>query len=264
MNEHKTILRWFCGCFIATLFVFVGYLWFSMKTFKDSQEKIVNEHLKHIATVDSVFYDFKKVILSNDSGTIVNAPLLLSQLQNDSALFRREVLLSQAEESNLVLLHIDRIDNDYSQIGIWGGILSIIFLIFGFFAIFKIEETKADAEDTLKEVKEQKEEASAEIEELQTQAGQLNDAFNSIRQRNETFIADSRIEFRELISKMNDEHSQFQDNLRRVNELLEEVETKNQQYEWSNRRMNDLMTQLSTLIDKLNTSNNTGKETEHE
>lgn len=136
MNEHKTIVSWFCGCFIATLVILVGYLWFSIITFKDSQERIATEHLKHIATVDSVFHDIKKVILSNDSGTIVNASLLLSQLQNDSALCRREILLSQAEESNLVALHIDKIDNDYSQIGIWGGILSIIFLIFGFFCNF--------------------------------------------------------------------------------------------------------------------------------
>ena len=42
-------------------------------------------------------------------------------------------------------LEDNKIDNDYSQIGIWGGLLSIIFLIFGFFAIFKIEETKTEA-----------------------------------------------------------------------------------------------------------------------
>ncbi len=163
MNDHKNLVRWFCGCFIATIIILVGYLCCSIITFKNSQERIVNEHLKHIATVDSFYYDIKKVILSNDSGTIVNAPILLSKLQNDSALFKREILLSQAEESNLVALHIDKIDNDYSQIGIWGGILSIIFLIFGFFAIFKIEETKADAKNTLNEVKKQGKKASDEI-----------------------------------------------------------------------------------------------------
>ncbi len=123
------------------------------------------------------------MILSNDSVTIVNAPLLLSQLQNDSALLRREILLSQAEESNLVALHIDKIDNDYSQIGIWGGILSIIFLIFGFFAIFKIEETKADAKNTLDKVTTQGQKATNEIKELQEQAGQLNGLFNSNNQK---------------------------------------------------------------------------------
>lgn len=110
MKQHKTTLYLFCGCFIVTLIIFVSYLCYSTKTFKDSQEKILTEHLKHVAKADSIFCDIKKVILSHDSGMIVNASILLSQLQNDSALFRREILLSQDEKSNLVALHIDKID----------------------------------------------------------------------------------------------------------------------------------------------------------
>ncbi len=264
MNDNKTIVRWFCGCFIVTLIILVGYLCYSITTFKSSQERIVTEHLKHIATVDSFYYDIKKVILSNDSGTIVNAPILLSQLQNDSALFKREILLSQAEESNLVALHIDKIDNDYSQIGIWGGILSIIFLIFGFFAIFKIEETKADAKNTLDEVKKQGKKASDEVKELQEQASQLNNSYNSIRQSSETFIADNTVVFNELISSIKTEHSQANKSLERIKGLLVEVESKNKQYDLSITQMNDLMRRLGQLIDTLNTSTNSGAETDHE
>jgi len=264
MTGHKTIVRWFCGSFIATFITLVGYLYYSIITFKDSQERIVTEHLKHLATVDSVFCDIKKVILSNDSGTIVNTPILLSQLQDDSALLKREILLSQAEESNLVALHIDKIDNNYSQIGIWGGVLSIIFLIFGFFAIFKIEETKAEAKNTLEDVKDQKEKASAEIKELQDQAGQLNDSYNSIRQSSETFIADNTKVFNELITTINTEHSQAQESLERIKKLLVEVESKNNQYDLSIKQMNDLMRQLGQLIDRLNTSRNSANDTEHE
>lgn len=181
-NSNKILVRWFCGTFIATLLILVGYLYCSTNTFKESQTKIVNEHIKHIAKVDSIFYDMKTVVLSNDTGTIMNAPVLLSQLQKDSALFKREILLSQEEVNNLVSLHIDKIDNDYSQIGIWGGLLSVIFLIFGFFAIFKIEETKAEAKNVLDDVKEKGKKATGEIEELQSQASKLNNSFNSIKQ----------------------------------------------------------------------------------
>lgn len=256
MNDLKTIVRWFCICFIITIFILVGYLCVSAILFNNSQKRIVNEHLKHIANIDSVFYDIKKVILSNDSGTIVNAPLLLSQLQNDSALLRREILLSQAEESNLVALHIDKIDNDYSQIGIWGGILSIIFLIFVFFAIFKIEETKADAKDTLDEVKTQGKKASDEIKELQGQAGQLNDLFNSNNQKAK--------ELDGLITTINTKNSLAEEGIARINKLLEEIETKNHQYNWSISQMKDQMEQLGKLINSLNTSTNSVNETDHE
>ena len=203
------------------------------------------------------------MILSNDSGTIANAPVLLTQLQNDSALMRREIMLSQEEKMNLVALHIDKIDNDYSQIGIWGGILSIIFLIFGFFAIFKIEETKAEAKSTLEDVKVQKEKASAEIKELQEQAGQVNESYNSIRQSSETFIENNTKVFNELITTINTDYSQAQERLERISKLLVEVESKNKQYDLSIKQMNDLMGQLGQLIDKLNKVTN-GNETEHE
>lgn len=256
MNQQKITLYLFCGSFIVTLLILVGYLWHSSTTFKDSQERIVNEHLEHLANTDSIFCDLKKVILSNDSETIANAPVLLAQLQSDSALMRREIMLSQEEKMNLVALHIDKIDNDYSQIGIWGGILSIIFLIFGFFAIFKIEETKTEAKNTLEEVKTQGEKAIAKTKELQMQAGQLNDLFNSNIQKNR--------ELDELIATINTEHSQAQQTLERIKGLLEEVETKNKQYDSSIKQMNDLMGQLGQLIDGLNKVTDNNNETDHE
>lgn len=264
MNDNKIIVRWFCGCFIATLIILVSYLCYSITTFKNSQERIVTEHLEHLANADSIFCDIKKAILSTDSGTIANAPVLLAQLQNDSALMRREIMLSLEEKMNLVALHIDKIDNDYSQIGIWGGILSIIFLIFGFFAIFKIEESKAEAKSTLEDVKNQKEKASAEIKELQEQAAQVNESYNSIRQSSETFIADNTQVFNELITTINTDYSQAQESLERINKLLVEVESKNKQYDLSIKQMNGLMGQLGQLIDRLNKVTNDGNDTDHE
>lgn len=259
MNQHKTTLYLFCGSFIVTILILVGYLSFSSKTFKNSQERIVKEHLEHLAIADSIFYDIKEVILSNDSGTIANAPVLLAQLQSDSALMRREILLSQEEKMNLVALHIDKVDNDYSQIGIWGGILSIIFLIFGFFAIFKIEETKIEARNILNDVKKQKQKASAEIKELQDQAGQLNSTFNSIRQT----IESNTKEYTDLISTIKTEHLQAQERLERINKLLIEVESKNEEFDMNTKQMQGIMGQLTKLFDSLNTSTS-ANETDHE
>ena len=134
---NPTVL-YFCITFVITIIVLVSYLSYSLMTMKDSQKTIINEHINHVARIDSIFYEMKNVILSNDTNIIANSQALLNQLHNDSAIFRREVLLSQKEMNSLISLHIDKVENDYAQIGIWGGILSIIFIIFGFFAIFKI------------------------------------------------------------------------------------------------------------------------------
>lgn len=264
-NSNKTIVCWFCGTFIATLIIFIGYLYLSSETFKGSQMKIVNEHIKHIEKVDSIFHDMKTVILNNDSGTIVKTPALLSQLQKDSALFKREIQLSQSEMQYLVTLHIDKIDNDYSQIGIWGGILSIIFLIFGFFTIFKIEETKTEAKNVLDDVKEQKKIATAEIDELQNQASELNNSLTSIRQKGDTFIADKTTEFNKLVESTYNTQKLSNERLERIDMLLENVENKNKQYNWSIETMEKQTKQLETLLNMLgNISNKEGKEASDE
>ena len=157
------IVLYFCITFIIAITSIASYLSYSLMTMKDSQKNIVNEHINHVARIDSIFYEMKNVILSNDTNVITNAQTLLNQLHNDSAMFRREVLLSQKEMNSLISLHIDKVENDYAQIGIWGGILSVIFIIFGFFAIFKIEETKTEAKALLNDIEEQGKKVSDKI-----------------------------------------------------------------------------------------------------
>lgn len=264
-RNNNLILFCFCGAFVVTLIFFAIYLCHSSRTFKESQEKIVNEHIKHIAKVDSIFYDMKTVILSNDTGTIANAQALLSQLQNDSALFRREILLSQEEMNNMITLHIDKIDNDYSQIGIWGGILSIIFLIFGFFAIFKIEETKTEASNVLDEVKEKGKEAIGNVKELQGQASKLSKVINDIKQDSNTFIGDKTKEFEELVKTIKDTQTQSENKLKRIDELLKGAENKHKQYNWSIETMGNQMKQLEKLTNRLKEIlENNGKEVSDE
>lgn len=88
MNDHKNLVRWFCSSFIATIIILIGYLCFSIITFKKSQECIVNEQLKHIATVDSFFYDIKKVILYRQSCLMQNIPSLLSNIEIKTQMMR--------------------------------------------------------------------------------------------------------------------------------------------------------------------------------
>ena len=198
-SNRNPIVYWFCVTIFFILILLVSYLCHSTKTLTESQERIITEHVRHIAKVDSLFFDLKEVVLSSDSDKIINAPVLLSQLQKDSAVFKREILLSQEEMSNLVEMHIDKIENDYAQIGIWGGVLSVIFIIFGFFAIFKIEESKSEAKDVLNEVKELGRNASKEVEKLQNQATNLDSSLTKIRQDSNTFLETKTKELQSLV-----------------------------------------------------------------
>lgn len=246
-SNRNPIVYWFCGIIILTLVLLIAYLCHSTKILAESQERIVTEHVRHIAKVDSLFFDMKEVVLSSDSGKIANAPVLLSQLQKDSALFKREILLSQEEMCNLVKMHIDKIENDYAQIGIWGGVLSVIFIIFGFFAIFKIEESKSEAKNVLNEVKEQGKKASKEVEKLQDQAINLDSSLTKIQQDSNTFLENKSKELQTLVET----ETKARDELVKITNLLEEVEAKNSQYKWSIETMNDQMKQFEVLSNRI-------------
>ena len=97
------VLLSFCITFVITFIVLVGYLFCSLETMKNSQQNIVNEHINHVARIDSIFYEMKNVILSNDTNVIANSQALLNQLHNDSAMFRREVLLCILTRSKMIM-----------------------------------------------------------------------------------------------------------------------------------------------------------------
>lgn len=246
-SNRNPIVYWFCVTIFFILILLVSYLCHSTKTLTESQERIITEHVRHIAKVDSLFFDLKEVVLSSDSDKIINAPVLLSQLQKDSAVFKREILLSQEEMSNLVEMHIDKIENDYAQIGIWGGVLSVIFIIFGFFAIFKIEESKSEAKDVLNEVKELGRNASKEVEKLQNQATNLDSSLTKIRQDSNTFLETKTKELQSLVET----ETKAREELGEITKLLEEVKAKNAQYVWSIETMHDQMKQLEALSNSL-------------
>ena len=241
------IVLYFCITFVITIFFLVSYLSYSLITMKNSQETIVNEHINHVARIDSIFYEMKNVILSNDTNIIANSQALLAELHNDSAIFRREVLLSQKEMNSLISLHIDKVENDYAQIGIWGGILSVIFIIFGFFAIFKIEETKTDATRILNDVEEQAKQTSDKIKNLQEQASELNNFLNATKLECNTFITDKAKEFEEIVKDIRALE------IEKVKQLISEIEIKNNNYQWSVDMMNNQLEKLEELMNNLKT-----------
>lgn len=264
-SNKNPIVYWFCGIIALTLTILIGYLCHSTKILRESQEQIVTAHVKHIADVDSLFCGMKEVVLSNDTGVIANAPILLSQLHKDSALFKREILLSQEEMCNLVELHISKIENDYAQIGIWGGVLSVIFIIFGFFAIFKLEETKSESRAILNDVAKQGDDANKQIGELQSQATELNSILSSTKQEASTLCQSKKKEFDELLSNLSEQLSQATIDTTKFQTILKEVEDKSGQYQLSIENMKNQLKQYSELLVALNNvSDKLRKETSDE
>lgn len=188
MEKRYSILKYFCITILIMFSILVGYWICSYIGLRNSQKEIIQMHANHIANVDSLFCDIKKNLLQENEKTQAtvsslldsiakkyprrrwyinralvaslenlvktnNAKLLASEFKKDSILYKHETLMAQEQIKQMLSLHIDKIDDDYSAIGIWGAVLSIIFLTFGFFAIFKIEESRAEANKVLTDVR---------------------------------------------------------------------------------------------------------------
>ena len=251
-NRNPRMALAFSAVIILMLLLLCGYLGYTTKALKESQEKIVCAHVDHIAKVDSIFYDMKEVILSNDSGTIANSPALLSQLHKDSALFRREVLLSQEEMNHLTSLHLTKIDSNYDQIGVWFGIASVVFLVFGFFGIFKIEENKREANNVLEEVKQKGIEATEVVNDVQSKASSVVKYLDGRKHDLDAFVIEKNNLLGELVKQLETTQSDSKEKLDSITKLLNEVQTKNEQYSWSTEIMQKQAQHLDELIGELN------------
>lgn len=213
------LLKRFCVLFIVIFSGFVGYWWHSYSELRQAQEQILCSHNKHIAKVDSLYIEMKSMLwvnnnqIENDVLCLIDSlssvpykrqqqiniamydalqKLLIRdrnsdfylQLQRDSVLCQYEQYIAQNQIKSMLSLHLDKIDNDYAKLGLWGAVLSIIFIAFGFFAIFKIEETKLQAYDVLKDVESRCTSAMKDIaskkDQLTTMFSTMNEQYNML------------------------------------------------------------------------------------
>ena len=102
----------FCISLIVVFIILTSYLWCSLIGMKDSQEKIVSEHINHVLKVDSLYNEMRISLIDTDSIKNEGLQVLLSQLQKDSEMSNKELLISQNEINSLLTLHLDKIEND--------------------------------------------------------------------------------------------------------------------------------------------------------
>lgn len=230
MEDKYFLLKAFCVVLLMLFFSLVGYWACSYIGLRNSQKEIVKLHTNHISSIDSLFCDIKKNILQENvkTETVVkllvdsitrkatlnskhlnetlisaiqnllkanNTQLLASKFKKDSILCKHETLIAQEQIKQVLSLHIDKIDNDYSIVGIWGAVLSIVFVTFGFFAIFKIEESRAEAKKILYDVQK---EGTAITEDIKSRSQNLQNILNDFNEQSRGTLQNNKRWFEEV------------------------------------------------------------------
>lgn len=85
------------------------------------------------------------------------------KLQKDSLFLSAERVLLEGQTKNMLELHLNKIEHEYSNITMWAAILTVIFLVFSFYSIFKMDELIKQGDEGVKDIKRLKKEGEKEI-----------------------------------------------------------------------------------------------------
>lgn len=90
------------------------------------------------------------------------------KLQKDSLFLSAERTLLEGQTKNMLELHLNKIEHEYSNITMWAAVLTVIFLVFSFYSIFKMDELIKQGDEGVKDIKKLKKEGEKEIADFKT------------------------------------------------------------------------------------------------
>lgn len=166
---------------IVTIAVFLMH-----RDFRQSQQKIIDGHKEHlnktqecftciydnlkneVVNCDSLIYALtsdktlaKRIVNYNSVKNLIvglannmSYRAMADELKKDSLFINRQLADSQHATNELLELHFNRIQHEYTVLALWAGVLMIVFLIFSFYSLYKTDDIAKQGKESLKEIKE--------------------------------------------------------------------------------------------------------------
>lgn len=247
--KHYNVSR-YCNRFlwlsiIFTIIVTIAIL-LMHRDFRQSQQKIIEVHKEHLNKTQECFtciYDnLKNEVINCDSliyalasdktlaKRIVNYNsvknlivglannmsyrAMADELKKDSLFINRQLADSQHETNELLELHFNRIQHEYTVLALWAGILMIVFLIFSFYSLYKTDDITKQGKESLKEIKEKGDKVLTD----------LNDQQKVLMSQARTTIAQINKETKESQNKMDTLAETFNGRIRTLEVTAERLE----------------------------------------
>ena len=191
------------------------------------------------------------------------------KLLRDSLRLNTERELLEGQTKTMLELHLNKIEHEYSNITMWGAVLTILFLVFSFYSIYKIDELIQQGNEGVKEIKNLKKEGKQDLDQLKTEKekivtniqGQLSDsiaAMNNTQKETERQYQNAVVNLNSARDGLIIESKEMlEDYKKRFDGILKK---NNDNLEQKQKEFNDLVTQINEILNKLN--NNDSKKEE--
>lgn len=142
-------------------------------------DSIIKEALKSTNQLSDAQVESIKLIISTH---FHNIELLHKKygekLSMDSLRLCTERELLEGQTKAMIDLHLDKIEHEYSNITMWGAILTILFLVFSFYSLYKIDELIKQGQEGVGKINEMKKEGEESIKQLKDDKKETFDNIN--------------------------------------------------------------------------------------
>lgn len=198
VSKYCNRFLWLSVAFTIVVIVAVVLM---QRDYRQSQQRIIDIHKEHLEKTESCFteiYDnLKNEVVNCDSLILVlerdkdlakkitnynsvknlivglannmSYRAMADELKKDSLLIHRQLADAQHATNELLELHFNRIQHEYTVLALWAGVLMIVFLIFSFYSLYKTDDIAKQGKESLKEIKEKGDNVLSGLKEQQIQ-----------------------------------------------------------------------------------------------
>lgn len=120
------------------------------------------------------------------------------KLLRDSLRLNTERELLEGQTQTMLELHLNKIEHEYSNITMWGAVLTILFLVFSFYSIYKMDELIQQGNESVCEIRQAQKKGETIISEMEKNGKKLLDdtelkIHSFIRRQQRNMIESGRI-----------------------------------------------------------------------
>lgn len=181
------------------------------------------------------------------------------KLLRDSLRLNTEREILEGQTKTMIELHLNKIEHEYSNITMWGAVLTILFLVFSFYSIYKMDELIQQGNEGVQEIKNLRKEGKQDLNQLEKEKkeivnniqGQLKE---SVTAMNNTQKETER-QFQDAVGNLNSAKDGLITESRGMLEYYKKqfdsiLKMNNDNLEQKQQEFNDLITRLYEIFNK--------------
>lgn len=139
INKSKTGFyksKFLISIIICTIVTICLFCFFSI-SYRNSQNEIIKIHSNFCKETELYL---KSLSTQNDSIKLINESVIYKINERNNAI------------SAMMEMQYNKIQNDFSLLSLWAGLLTIVFLIFSIYSIFKVDEMQKQGREYLNQI----------------------------------------------------------------------------------------------------------------